>query len=97
MRFPPFLVIFAKAGIREICASVDSRLRGNDSREAFPGSFVSCTPLLSLISACNLSPPNRTSAGDSNCVLGFALQRCQPINRVTLTEELRNCCFPCAG
>jgi hypothetical protein len=31
----PILVIPAKAGIQEIYASLDSRLRGNDVREAF--------------------------------------------------------------
>jgi hypothetical protein len=40
MGFLPLFVIPAKAGIQEICASLDSRLRGNDVRKAFSDSLL---------------------------------------------------------
>jgi hypothetical protein len=42
-------VIPAKAGIQEIGASLDSRLRGNDVREAFSDSLLGACPRMALM------------------------------------------------
>ena len=67
-----FFVIPAKAGIQEICASLDSRLRGNDVRGAFSARltgrpdprFSDPSPPFSMV---RYSAGKTTSSGRSMC------------------------------